>query len=53
MQLKLPFAPIPEPHARLWEDLDRKTRTAVLERLVEMMARTVGVPTDTEDTTDD
>ena len=53
MQLKLPLAPTSEPHARLWEDLDDKTRLVVLERLVAMIAQAIDVQPDQEDMTDD
>ena len=53
MQLKLPLAQTSEPHAQLWEVLDDKTRILILERLVAMMAQTVGVQTDEEDTNED
>ena len=53
MQLKLPLAQTSEPHALLWETLDDKTRTVVLERLVAMMAQAIDVQPDQEDTTDD
>ena len=53
MQLKLPLAQTSEPHALLWETLDDKTRFAVLERLVAMMAQAIDVEPEQEDTTDD
>ena len=53
MQIKLPFAENPEPHALLWEDLEEETRTALLQRLAKMMASAVDVRSDSEDKTDD
>jgi len=38
MQLNLIFPGLPQPHVRVWEDLDEETRRAVLERLAELMA---------------